>query len=172
MTIKTHADLKAAAREAIALWHALDDRQRACLKEWSQRTVSNCNTVWGALCRKVDQVVYAAGGHRDHLTWHLYGGVLTAEDLWGVPGADSVRYGKDLPSFLFYGGLRSKADTRAFAIFWAETDKRLPRPKSRGDLSPPFIEGRSTEEQIHTDEEHRKHSVFRLQRFSKSAEGV
>jgi hypothetical protein len=172
MAIKTHADLKTAAREAITFWRALAAYQDACLKQWSQRTVSDCNTCWRALCRKVDQVVYAAGGHRDHLTWHLYGGVLTAEDLWGVPGAGDVQYGKDLPSFLLYGGLRSTADTRAYAIFWAESDKRLPRPKARGDLSPPFIEGRSTEEQIHTDEEHRKHSVFRLQRFSKRAEEV
>jgi hypothetical protein len=161
MTIKTHEDLRAAARKAITLWQQLPEHQFACMKEWSEETVGRTESCWHDLCRTLDRVVYAAGGHRDHLTWHLFGACLTAEDLWGPA---------DLPSFLVKGLPRSAHQQLALTAFWANHQPLVAKPKSRKGLSLPAIEGRTTEAELENDEAARQLAIERFAAFKAARE--
>jgi hypothetical protein len=169
LTIQTHAEHRATARKAINLWNDLYNHQCASLDDWSDRTLSECAACWRALCQTVDQVVYAAGGHREHLTWHLFGATLTAKDLWGDLSG-SVLYGKDLPSFLLYGGLRSGHDKLAITAFWANQSEPLPIPRRKPSL--PALEGRATEAEMKGHEAARQTAIARFAALRAAKGGV
>jgi hypothetical protein len=76
---------------------------------------------WRNLCRTLDRVVYAAGGHRDGCTWHLQGQDLTAEALFRSQIGDTTVSG-----FLFGEGRPAHTRLR-LAAFWCAPTARLPK---------------------------------------------
>jgi hypothetical protein len=169
MTITTHNDLRKAARKARDLsvdlpYLTLDFIHGNC-------TEDDVETCWRDLCRTLDRVVYAAGGHRDHLTWHLFGATLTAETLWSQEDADTMD-DTNLDGFLFSGEGRSAHGQLALKAFWHNRVQPLPPLPSHGYPSLPAQEGRATEAQMDAHEAARQQAIVRFQALSAAKGGV
>jgi hypothetical protein len=134
MTIKTHADLKAAADQTLQL--ASDLAYVRTQFPYCVGVEARVSSIWRRLCHSLDEVVAVAGGHRDYLTWHLFGATITAEDLWGKA--------TDLQAFLFSQAGSSAHLQMAIASFWA-IPQPLPERTDTKTYSLPAQGGTATE---------------------------
>jgi hypothetical protein len=91
-------------------------------KAWAApRMMARVFPAWRNLCRTLDRVVHAAGGHRDGCTWHFQGQELTAEALFCSQIGDTTVSG-----FLFGEGRPAHTRLR-LAAFWRAPNPRLPK---------------------------------------------
>lgn len=157
MTITTHDDLRAAVKKTSALWIEIEEHKFACMREWSEKTVGRTRSCWHKLCRSLDRVVYAAGGHREHLTWHLYGASFTAEDLWVSED--------HLPAFLLGRFSRTAHQELALKAFWSNREPPVSKPRPPRGLPLPALEGCRTEAEVADDEAARQLAIARFAAF-------
>ncbi len=144
MAIKTHADLRNAAEQTVRLSEQFRHKREVydrIIVPWREKR--KAYPAWRNLCRTLDRVVYAAGGHRDCCTWHFLGQDLTAEALFQIQADDST-----LPHFLFGGGQSAHTRLR-IAAFWASTYTSLPKQHQRPPTDLPEYGGQMLEEWIY-----------------------
>lgn len=167
MTIKTHADLIAAAKKAIDLYETFYWTKHEAIYAGEIR--DQIESRWHAFCRAFDEAIYAAGGHRAHLTWHLFGKTITAEKMWEGNGHEHDRARGDyqvrllVRAFLFFKEGRSAHAGLAMRALWDNPDTPLPTPKSRRKPSLPAVEGRATEAEMKRYEAFRQRAIVRFQ---------
>jgi hypothetical protein len=169
MTIKTHADLRAAARRATTL--SVDHQYLTVDLIHDNCTEDDVEACWRDLCRTIDRVVYAAGGYRDHLTWHLFGATLTAESLWNQEDANTMD-DTNLDAFFFSPEGRSAHGQLALTAFWQNRVQPLPVLPNGQYPALPAPEGRATEAQMDAHEAARQQAILRFQALSAAKGGV
>jgi hypothetical protein len=139
MAIKTHADLRKAIEEVETLFHRFHWQQEGA--RWHIRTTtqkSKADAAWRALCRSLDRVVHAAGGHRDGCTWHLFGSKIHAKSLYEdlfTNGSHTVR------DFIHSKTRRSAHNQMKYAALM-NGKGLLPDPRSNKGLDLPAPGGR------------------------------
>ena len=169
MPIATHNDLRKAAHKARDL--SVDHQYLTVDVIHDNCTEDDVAACWRNLCRTLDRVVYAAGGHRDHLTWHLFGATLTAESLWNQEDAATMD-DTNLDGFLFSGEGRSAHGQLALAAFWQTRVQPLPPLPSNAYPPLPAPEGRETEARMDAHEAARQQAILRFQALSEAQGGA
>jgi hypothetical protein len=140
MAIKTRADLRTAANKVAALTQRFQDRKTVFDNGLAGSVeMGKVFPAWRNLCRTLDRVVYAAGGHRDGCTWHFQGQDLTAQALFRSQVGDTTVSG-----FLFGDGQPAHTRLR-LAAFWYDATARLPKPRHRAPTDLPAYRGQMLE---------------------------
>jgi hypothetical protein len=167
MPIKTHTDLRKAARPAITLFEQFHWKEEEysiytdTLTQWTK-----VQSAWRNFCRALDRVVYAAGGHREGCTWHLIGTEITAATLWN---SDS-QVTHLVEDFLFSQDDRSTAHAKMrIAAFWANRVAPLPKAQDRKGLVLPAAYGDVLQSVIN---ERARAEQDRLREMYKAIDGV